>query len=69
MRMNEQGPRLEYSILKFDTHTKAEKGLNNAVKEGWRLVNYQPMGDSTAITHFVLLERPARSEFPRLGER
>jgi hypothetical protein len=65
--MNEQGTRPEYSILKFDTHNKAEEGLNDAVKDGWRLVNYQAMGDSTAITHFILLERPARSEFPRLG--
>jgi hypothetical protein len=58
--------RPEYRILKFDTHNKAEKGLNEAVAEGWRLVTYHPMGDSV-ITHFLLLERPARSEFPRLG--
>jgi hypothetical protein len=63
--MAEQEPRLEYKILKFDTHNKAEKGLNEAVAEGWRLVEYKTPGDSI-VTHFLLLSRPARSEFPRL---
>jgi hypothetical protein len=62
----EQTSRIEYKILKFDTHSKAEKGLNEAVAEGWRFVTYRTPGDSGVITHFILLERPARSEFPRL---
>jgi hypothetical protein len=60
----EQTSGIEYKILKFDTHTKAEKGLNEAVAEGWRLVTYRTPGDSGVITHFILLERLSAPSFP-----
>jgi len=65
--MIEREEKLEYRFLKFDTHNKAEAGLNQAVAEGWALVSYQAAGGDGAITHFLLLSRPARrSEFNRL---
>jgi hypothetical protein len=58
---------IEYRFLKFDTHTKAEKGLNDAIAEGWQLVSYQAAGDSSAISHFVVVSRSSRAESRRFG--
>lgn len=62
--------KLEYRFLKFDTHNKAEAGLNKAIEEGWSLVSYQAAGGDSAVLHFLLLSREVRaarrSEFNRL---
>ncbi|MPZ49220.1 MAG: hypothetical protein GEU75_07955 [Dehalococcoidia bacterium] len=60
-------PALEYRFLKFDTHSKAEKGLNDAIAEGWQLVTYQAAGDSTSVTHFVVVSRTSQPESRRFG--
>ena len=68
--MIEQQTRLEYRFLKFDTHNKAEAGLNEAIAEGWTLVSYQAAGGDSAVLHFLLMSRDARdarrSEFNRI---
>jgi len=68
--MIERDTKLEYRFLKFDTHNKAEVGLNQAVAEGWTLVSYQAAGGDSAVLHFLLLSREVRdarrSEFNRL---
>ena len=58
---------IEYQFLKFDTHAKAEKGLNEAIAGGWQFVSYQAAGDSSAITHFVVVSRSSRTESRRFG--
>ena len=65
--MIEPNAKLEYRFLKFDTHDKAEKALNEWVADGWHLVTYQAAGDSAVITHFLLLGRETRSEPKRFG--
>ena len=58
---------VEYRFLKFSTHEKAETGLNEAIAEGWQLVNYQAAGGDSAITHFVLISREKQRERTRFG--
>jgi hypothetical protein len=58
---------IEYRFLKFDTHANAEKGLNDAVAEGWQFVSYQAAGDSTFVSHFVVVSRTSRVEGRRFG--
>ena len=60
-------PGIEYRFLKFDTHNKAEVGLNEAIAEGWQFAAYQAAGDSAAITHFVLVSRASQPESRRFG--
>jgi hypothetical protein len=64
--MYERDAKLEYKFLKFDTHNKAEEGLNKQIAEGWQFVAYQAAGESV-ITHFVVVSREARPEARRMG--
>ena len=67
MNLQPGEPGMQYRFLKFDTHGKAEEGLNKAVTEGWQFVTYQAAGDSAAVTHFVVVGRAAQPEGRRLG--
>jgi hypothetical protein len=63
----ENSPRLEYRFLKFSTHDQAEKGLNEAIADGWQFVSYQAAGGDSAVLHFLLLSRDSRRSERRMG--
>jgi hypothetical protein len=65
--MIEPNAKLEYRVLKFDTHSKLEQALNEAIADGWQYVSYQAAGDSAAITHFLVLSKEMRPEPRRFG--
>jgi hypothetical protein len=63
----DRGTNLEYRFLKFSSHDEAEKGLNEAIADGWQYVSYQAAGGDTWITHFVLLSREKGRSERRMG--
>ena len=63
--MIQRDDKQEYKFLKFSTHDQAEKALNQYTSDGWQFVSYQAAGDSSAVTHFLLLSRPASGADPR----
>ena len=57
--MAEVAMQVEYKVLKFRNHQQMETTINEWTEKGWQIVSYQAAGDSSMISHFVILSRPA----------
>jgi hypothetical protein len=58
---------IEYRVLKFETHNKAEEVLNEMSRDGWQFVSYSTAGWDMGITHFIVVSRVKQPEGRRFG--